>query len=76
MLLCKYNETFSVCYTLKAGTVINPYRVMNNLFIWDQLEQGRIFNKESIGVVCAGEAKLTLSDSYIAFLHVLEISTW
>lgn len=49
---------------------------MNNLFIWDQLEKGRIFNKESIGAVCAVEGKLTLSDSYIAFLHVLEISTW
>lgn len=50
--------------------VINPFHVMNNLFIWDQLEKGRIFNME-----CAVKGKLTLSDSYIAFHHVLEIST-
>lgn len=29
---------------------------------------------ENIKAVCAVEGKLTLSDSYIAFYHVLEIS--
>lgn len=48
---------------------------MNNLFIWDQLGKARLFNMVGIGAVCAVEGKLTLSDSYIAFLHVLEIST-
>lgn len=30
---------------------------------------------ENIKAVCAVEGKLTLSDSYSAFYHVLEIST-
>lgn len=36
----------------------------------------RRFSMESIRAVCAVEGKLTLSDAYIAFLHVLEISRW
>lgn len=47
---------------------------MNNLFIWDILKEGRIVSVGNIKAVCVVEGKLTLSDSYTAFYHVLEIS--
>lgn len=40
------------------------------------IRNGRVLSREDIGAECAVEGKLTLSDSNIAFHHVLEISTW